>query len=47
MWLMIVAKIKTGQMVEKSNLSCKVALHGHFSNLFFPDLTRLATLSSA
>ena len=32
---------------NKSNLSCNVALHGHFSNHFIPDLTRLANLLTA
>jgi len=42
-----IEKNKKGQISNKIDLSSLVALHGHFSNHFIPDLTRLATLLSA
>ena len=41
------SEIKNRTNGNKSNLSCNVALHGHFSNHFIPDLIRLANLLSA
>jgi hypothetical protein len=38
---------KKGQISEKTDLSSLVGLHGHFSNHFIPDLTRLANLMTA
>ena len=38
---------KKGQIGNKTNLPFFVALHGHFSNHFIPDLTRLANLLTA
>ena len=38
---------KKGQISDKADLSSLVALHGHFSNHFIPDLTKIAELLTA